>query len=87
MSACCPAGFRSTADTHFNAKIAAKELADYRKAGAGVTTRFLRDLVIETRGADRCRRIGGLSRCRVRGGSPPRGFGSDSIRPWRFLDG
>jgi hypothetical protein len=27
MSACCPAGFRSTADTHFNAKIAAKELA------------------------------------------------------------
>jgi SAM-dependent methyltransferase len=52
MSTCCSAGFRSAADTHFNAKIAAKELARYRKAGAGVTTRFLRDLVAQTRGAD-----------------------------------
>jgi ubiquinone/menaquinone biosynthesis C-methylase UbiE len=52
MSTCCSVGFRRVADSHFNAKIAAKELARYRKAGAGVTTRFLRDLVAETRGTD-----------------------------------
>jgi SAM-dependent methyltransferase len=52
MSTCCSAGFRGAADAHFNATIARRELARYRKAGAGVTTRFLRDLIAAARRAD-----------------------------------
>ena len=38
---CC--GFAATADHHFNAQKAAKELRLYRRKGPGVTTRKLRD--------------------------------------------
>ena len=40
-------GFRDAANEHFNSRIADRDLAQYRKTGAGVTTRLLRDLITE----------------------------------------
>jgi SAM-dependent methyltransferase len=39
--------FRCSADTHFNAKIADRDLRRYREKGPGVTTRLLRDLIVD----------------------------------------
>jgi SAM-dependent methyltransferase len=51
---CCSHGFRCAADAHFDRKIAAGDLKSYREKGPGVTTRFLRDLIVaagQARGA------------------------------------
>jgi len=47
MSTCCSSGFRCSADTHFDAKIAKRDLAQYREKGPGITTRLLRDLIVD----------------------------------------
>lgn len=47
MNTCCSSGFRSSADTHFDAKIANRDLAQYRAKGPGVTTSLLRDLIVD----------------------------------------
>ena len=47
MTTCCSSGFRSSADTHFDAKIANRDLARYREKGPGVTTSLLRDLIVD----------------------------------------
>jgi SAM-dependent methyltransferase len=49
MSSCCST-FGHIADGHFNERMAQRDLARYRKAGPGSTTRLLRDLL-----ADACR--------------------------------
>lgn len=45
MPSCC-SGFGDTAESHFTAKIARRDLRRYRKNGPGPTTRFLRDGVV-----------------------------------------
>ena len=47
MSTCRSDDFRCSADTHFDAAIANRDLARYRDKGPGVTTRLLRDLVVD----------------------------------------
>jgi SAM-dependent methyltransferase len=47
MTACCPADVRDTIGAHFDARIARRDLGHDRKAGPGVTTRLLRDLLVE----------------------------------------
>ena len=46
MSTCCSRAFQSAADTHFDRKIADRDLKSYRDKGPGVTTRLLRDLIV-----------------------------------------
>lgn len=51
VSPCC-CSFATIAEDHFNERMAQRDLARYRKSGAGSTTRVLRDLLAETRGLD-----------------------------------
>jgi len=46
MSTCCSPAFQCAADTHFDRKIADRDLKSYRDKGPGVTTRLLRDLIV-----------------------------------------
>jgi hypothetical protein len=45
---CCCSNFRGIAETQFDERIARRDVARYRKRGPGVTTRLLRDLLVET---------------------------------------
>jgi tRNA1(Val) A37 N6-methylase TrmN6 len=52
MSTGCSSGFRCSGDTHFDATIANRDVAQYREKGPGVTTSLLRDLIVKAGAAN-----------------------------------
>src|SRR5262245_4976760 len=51
VTSCCST-FSHVAGEHFDSRLAQRDLADYRRNGAGPTTRLLRDLLVETGGVE-----------------------------------